>query len=426
MFEAVEKSLYAEASFLPSDDKYLGSLLLSVERISVEELIDRLCRLEGVENEYFALRQLGGYNLLFESSLSELVPEWQNHNAVRLKIRLPSGKTEDLVRDLPVKLQSLHRLKSRIDLPKTDDAGFVSEFLKPLEWQEEIAYLRVDHMLGYREAREMAVAVGTDSLSADELEAIPSATGTFRSLVVEMKKRNTQTLIVDLRNNGGGNYMMAPILVYFLHGKEALASIQKEAEQSGGGHGGRYSKLYFENHPKVTMEKINAERWTPLVLGDIDFGSGPDTSAVDSDTSVVVETPERLERYRQAPTFFAEYESGNYSAHYCPKNVVVLMTPWTSSSGLDMTLYLYRTGAILIGTPSAQAPNSWGDVLEWKLDHSGVTGEVSSAFDIAFGDDPAKGRVLPVHYPLTYEKFAAYEFDPNVIFLYALEVLRDL
>jgi hypothetical protein len=32
---------------------------------------------------------------------------------------------------------------------------------------------------------------------------------------------------------------------------------------------------------------------------------------------------------------------------------------------------------------------------------------------------------LPVHYPLTYEKLASYEFDPNVEYLYALELLSE-
>jgi hypothetical protein len=94
-----------------------------------------------------------------------------------------------------------------------------------------------------------------------------------------------------------------------------------------------------------------------------------------------------------------------------------------------MALYLYRTGARLVGTPSAQAPNSWGELLEWQLNYSGIKGEVSSAFGIAFGDDPERGRVLPVHYPLTYEKLISFKFDINSEFLYAMELFsnaRDL
>ena len=176
----------------------------------------------------------------------------------------------------------------------------------------------------------------------------------------------------------------------------------------------------------MTLESINEGRVVPLVLGDIDFARiMADASDGLESGAAMAENPERLKVYRRAATFFTEYESGTYSGYYLPENVFVLMTPWTSSSGLDMALFLYRSGATLIGTPSGQAPNSWGELLEWSLDNSGIKGEVSSAFDIAFGDDPEKGRVLPVHYPLTYEKLASYGFDHNAIFLYAMELLKD-
>jgi hypothetical protein len=92
-------------------------------------------------------------------------------------------------------------------------------------------------MQGYREAHEMAVAVGAEALSGDELSAMPCATESFRSLVIEMSKRQTRALIIDMRDNGGDNYMMAPILVYFLCGKDVLTAIPEEAARSGGGHG---------------------------------------------------------------------------------------------------------------------------------------------------------------------------------------------
>ena len=36
------------------------------------------------------------------------------------------------------------------------------------------------------------------------------------------------------------------------------------------------------------------------------------------------------------------------------------------------------------------------------------------------------GQILSVQYPLTYEKLASYDFDPNAAFLYALELLPEL
>ena len=45
---------------------------------------------------------------------------------------------------------------------------------------------------------------------------------TFRDLVTEMREAGTRTLLVDVRQNSGGNSFMSNILVYFLYGRETL------------------------------------------------------------------------------------------------------------------------------------------------------------------------------------------------------------
>jgi hypothetical protein len=426
VFEPIEKSLYVLVPFSSSDSEYIGSRLVSVEGVSLDSLVERYPRVEGVENEYFTLREFGRGILLCRPYLQELLPEWKDYASITFELQRPSGEIEEITRRLPVPLTDLSLPKSRIDLPRTDDSGFLCDFLDVPGYEHEIAYLRVDHMQGYREAKERAVALRAENLTDDELARIPSATESFSSLVTEMKRKNTQALVIDIRNNGGGNWMMAPILVYFLYGKDVLTAIPKQVARSGGGSGTRYSKLFFDTNPKVTLETINRGRDVPLVLGDIDFSRIFGDEKEDAKNSTPTENPERLERYRQTSTFYAEYETGAYSGYYRPRYVLVLMTPRTSSSGLDMALYLYLCGAKLVGTPSAQAPNSWGNLLEWQLTNSKISGEVSSSFDIAFGDDPEKGRVLPVHFPLTYEKLASYDFDHNACFLFAMEILKDL
>jgi hypothetical protein len=426
VFEPIERSLYILVPFSPSDNEYIGSRLVSVEGVPLDSLVQRFSQVEGVENEYFTLREFGRGNLLFRPYLQELLPEWSDVTSITFELQRPSGDIEKITRHLPVPLAGLSLPESRIDLPRTDDSGFLCDFLDVPGYEHEIAYLRVDHMQGYREAKENAVALGAENLTDDELARIPSATESFRSFVTEMKRKNTQALVIDMRNNGGGNWMMAPILVYFLYGKDVLTAIPKRIARAGGGSGTRYSKLFFDRNSKVTLETINRGRDVPLVLGDIDFSRIFGDEKEDAKNSTPTENPERLERYRQTSTFYAEYETGVYSGYYRPRHVLVLMTPRTSSSGLDMALYLYLCGAKLVGTPSAQSPNSWGNLLEWQLTNSKINGEVSSSFDIAFGDDPEKGCVLPVHFPLRWEKLVSYDFDPNACFLFAMEILKDL
>ena len=418
VFGVVEKSLYIQIPFQEEDQKYYGSLLQSVEGISVPELIERFKKLEGCENDYFALRSLSHGNLLFEPYLSELIPEWDDKTKVTFTLKRSSGEIETISENLPIELKlPLHYVKSKIELPEVDDSGFLYAFIDPLKTGDQIAYLRVDHMQGFREIKEVQNTLGVENFSKEELQSFSSATETFRNLVIDMKNKNTQTLIIDIRKNGGGSSRFSTILVYFLYGKEMVLSIPVEVAKSGGGHGNKLSPLYFKNSPQKTLEKFNENRSIPLQIGDINFGYYLNDYSADLDSI-------RLEKYKSSPTFYQEYKSGKYSDYYCPKNVIVLMTPWTSSSGLDMAHDLYRAGAVLVGTPSAQAPNSWGDLLEWQLNYSGIKGEVASAFDIEFGDDPERGRVLPVHYPLTYEKLKSFDFDNNAELLYAMELLQ--
>jgi hypothetical protein len=125
------------------------------------------------------------------------------------------------------------------------------------------------------------------------------------------------------------------------------------------------------------------------------------------------------------PSIFAEFESGAYGGYYRPESILVLVNPKTFSSGFTMARHLYLAGATLVGTPSSQASNCFGEILKWSLEHTGIGGVVSGSYFNQFPNDPDLGRVLPVHYPLTYETLASYNFDPNAEYLYALELLRE-
>jgi hypothetical protein len=75
VFEPIEKSLYVLVPFSSSDNEYIGSRLVSVEGVSLDSLVERYPRVEGVENEYFMLREYGRGILLYRPYLQELLPE---------------------------------------------------------------------------------------------------------------------------------------------------------------------------------------------------------------------------------------------------------------------------------------------------------------------------------------------------------------
>jgi hypothetical protein len=85
---------------------------------------------------------------------------------------------------------------------------------------------------------------------------------------------------------------------------------------------------------------------------------------------------------------------------------------------------LYKAGATLVGTPSSQAGNCFGDTLQFRLGNSKLSGSVSHKYFDMFPDDPEMGRVLRMHHQLTYEKLKSYGFDPNAEILFALDVTK--
>jgi hypothetical protein len=429
LFAVVGESLYVAGVRGEDERRLTGTLLVSVEGVSVDELCRRLEELHAKENRYGTLHSFFGYGDLWsEPYLSDLLPEWEDRSRIGVELRHPDGRIESLTFDLPRRVDyPTIRPESKITLPSTSKCDFVYEFLDP---GKKVALLRVVGVMRYREALEMWDSMKIDQREATGREAyrifhgekapddyaevmagVPAATETFRSLVREMKEAGTEVLLVDLRHNSGGNSFMSNILVYFLYGAEVLQSRPPGIEIK------KYSQYYFEHYPNQSLEEVNEGRDVPLAVGDSDTVSGKHRPVV---------TPElRADRdawLMKMTTFAKEYVSREHDAYYTPEHVMVLSSHKTFNSGYTMMRYLYRAGATIVGTPSGQAGNCFGDILDFRLPNSGLTGNVSHKRYVEFPDDPAMGRVLWPHHLLTYGKLASYGFDRNAEVLLALEV----
>jgi hypothetical protein len=423
-FDVVEESLYVAGVPDEKDRDLLGALLVSVEGVPLAELCERQEWLKGMENPYQVLQLLVAESLWYRPYMEDLLPEWEDTSRVSVALQFPSGEIEQLVFTLPVNMSALRTPETQVSLPSTYGSGFVYEFL---DTERKTAYLRVKDMMYYREAYEIWALSGSRPSTEEKRALIPSATETFRDLVVEMKDAETDILIVDLRDNDGGLSLMSDILLYFLYGKKDFIAIKTYTPAAGGGEIRRLSHLLFESCSTLSIEDYNEGRAVPLIEGDYNF----DDDFTDDEEKVRSlfqgsETPAFLERWlERSSTFYAEYQSGAYGGYYHPDTILVLVNPRTFSSGFTMARHLYLAGATLVGTPSGQASNCFGEMISWKLAHTKIEGGVSCSYFNTFPNDPELGCVLPVHYPLTYEKLASYDFDPNATYLYALEYLAE-
>jgi len=416
---------------------FIGALLVSVEGVPVKGLLARARPMVSAENEYQILNNVafGGF-LYYASFLSDLVPEWVEKTRVRIVLRDKDGHEAE--HTIPVLSQPPGKwisAGSRIKRPRPYPQGFTYTFL---DSAQTTALLVVDDMQSYREMYEGWIASNPaegenaarevykrlhQSDAPEALEAvlagIPSATDTFRTLVQEMRQAGTKTLLVDLRYNNGGNSEMYNFLLYFLYGRDVL--LRAKLQDTEVRH---FSKYDFETQSPEAFERINRGRAVPLTMTDYDFSNDwysriqRNPSAIDSLKAAFEQEMDRM------PTFAAEYRSGKYEAYYRPANVIVLSSPVTFSSGYTLMYYLYRAGAKIVGTPSAQAGNCFGETTSFTLQHSQLTGTISHKYFIFFHDDPEMGRVLRPDYPMTFDKLKSYDFDVNAEILFALELCR--
>jgi hypothetical protein len=409
----------------------LGARLLALEGVPVADLITRLSQLRGMENRYTQLALLT-LKIKSTNGLKELLPGWKNKghgDRIRVKLRLANGKEKEFFQSLSGD-SSLEVIKppSRISRPSTRQSDIAYNFL---DQKKKNVLLVIDNMMRYREGCESWFASGLSQAlpltkaayryfhkkdPPDDreklLKGIPSASDAFMQLINDMKTAGSENLIVDLRKNTGGNSVMIYILIYFLYGDQVMKSMNNNYSIK------KYSRLYFENYQADSLKKINLKQPVPLIEYDYDFEEERDPGTVAIENSVIT-------AIKKMPGFWQVYESGKYHhAVYRPGKVMVLCSPFTYSSGFNMLTALYRQGAVLIGTPSAQPPNNFGDTLISTLKNTGIRCGISYKRIITFPGDPEKGNCLQVDHLLTYDKLASYGFDPNAEVLLALEVLK--
>jgi len=429
-FKIIDESLAVFGPVRKDNVDLNGARLLAVEGVPLEELVQRQNNLRGIENVYGTLALLTG-SLGTARGLKLLLPEWVESNGIRLTLLPAKGKSRDFVFQPGEEMEiSPARPVSRVRLPDMSRSDVAWSFLDD---KGKTALLKIDDMSGYREGCEAwigrGMSEGPEMARAayrkfhgeeapekieDVLAGIPSATDAFTDLAIAMKRSGTQSLIVDLRQNTGGNDLMANILLYFLFGREAMASCGQGYQIV------RYSDLYFQMYADDSLARINSGRAQPLEIGDYDFAEENAYAGKRDPTA----SPEAAEEYVSfAPTFYKVYGQGRYENFYRPARIVVLCSAWTYSSGFTMLAALQQFGATVVGTIPAYVGNNFTDSLLFRLMNTQLVGAVSFKKSITFPDDPDTGRSLIPDVVLTHEKWASLDLDPDAEVLLALEFL---
>lgn len=433
--DAASRRLFVSGVYARDDEIALGGRVIAVAGVAFAALVRRQQKLRGHDNAYNNLVHLME-TLASERGLAAILGRAAPPERVPIRVATAGGGERTIRAVVAAEAPGeLRTPPSRIALPPADAAGLGWGFM---DAAHEVALLRIDSAMRYREAfevwracgfshnlqahlRQVARAAGGGRLPATrdaQIAAVPAATETFGALFAAMRREQTSTLIVDLRRNSGGNSAIAGILAYHLYGEQGLRST------AGGYQIPRLSTLYFENNSALDREATLAERG--IQLGDYDFSAADRWSrAKESPPPAPADAKSPIEDYALLPTFHRALEAGAITP-YAPPRIIVLTAARTYSAGFDIAAALYKRGAEVIGVPSAQAGNCFIDSLAYELHHSHLTGSISYKRSLLFPDDPRTGELLQPHIELTYETWAAMRFDPNAAVTLALRSIRSL
>ena len=435
-FQVVEDYLYVAGVMNSKDQHLIGAKLVSVEQVPFHELVNRQRQIKGYDNEYQLMRNLGyDGSLWFGKRMEHLLPEWEGDS---IQVVLLEGDGKAVTHSfLPNTMgpDQLFTAATNVTLPSTEKSNYVYRYI---DEEKKTILLLIENMYTYRESFEMET-VAQKSLNIglakyiyqkynnapppeskeDLILGIPSATELCRELVEIAKQNQSENLIIDLRRNQGGNAFISSIFLYYFYGKESLISFSNNKSIFIK----KYSPLFWKQYWGWDIDDINKHQPIELTENDYDFSNYPEYG----DNLSRVEAIRIIEEEAStAATFWDEYQSEKYSGYYRPKNIFILCSPLTNSSGYAFMYDHWTAGGKLVGIPSSQAGNACGAWVGFELNNTRLGGGISHLYITHFRDNPEMGRTFRPDYEMTYEHLKSFNFDPNAEILYSMELIDSM
>lgn len=398
-FRVVGDGLYVDAVGDERLAGLLGGKLLAVEGETVDALADRVGRFRGTENDYYARAKVAGYVGEYRW-LDRLLGRGSMPDPVTVRVRVggeerseslePAEPDDAPAADLTDSFPHPEGSGPRYRLYEGGDAavfvpGNLSDYRESFEAAMVAGAGRVEDLAP--EAYERRVGGEPPEEMADLVAELPSMADALSGLVDGMEAADTETLVVDVRDNPGGDSQFVFHLGYVLagfDGVETLAEAVKAVKRRSEPHRERY--------------------------GAGDLGTAAENPA-DYDLGGFLgreEDPETLRRLLTRAEGFADLVDGvDDGGRYEPERIVVVTSASTMSSAFAVAGQLTALDAEVVGVPSGQAPISFGEAVERELSNTGLTARVACSM-YHWVPDP-DGRVLEPDAELTPERFEGYD-----------------
>lgn len=220
------------------------------------------------------------------------------------------------------------------------------------------------------------------NISEKELEERTSIYPRFDTFLNEMfgdmRKDKIGTLVIDVRNNTGGNSKLCDVLISWLKPVKATKTINSYI---------RFSELWKQSYPTqaVEFERAFSEIQQPFEMGNL-YDNLFLSSILPGLESEKIYTESFIMNHDESLIF-----KGNV--------IFIQNTKTYSSAGLLITQAMDNNIGVVIGDKSSYKPCHYGDLLAWELPNTKIKGYVShKIFNRPNTDKCNESYLLPVVY----------------------------
>ena len=230
-----------------------------------------------------------------------------------------------------------------------------------------------------------AVKMGM-SMDTTGMSKMPDFGVFLKEMFNEIAEKEVNTLVIDVRDNGGGNSLLCDQLLSWLKPVEEIRD---------GGGSIRFSRLWEAQYPELAKNvKAYFEReGLSYPLGELydgDYKDGGDDTMEESISELFVMNHSRDSLFTGKVIFLQG--KGTFS-----------------SAGQLITTAVDNGIGIVIGENSTYAPSNYGDCLYWELPNTHVKGSVSHKF--FYRDDASKRNdnvlVPDIPLPVTWADYSS-------------------
>lgn len=409
---------------LPAEHKkYLGARILEMNGLSIDSICNKLSEIKPSENKY------NSYGII--QSLSNnpglaafLFPDMESR--ISLTVLTVDEKKENF--SLQLTPSSIWNLKDIAQVPVWNDMP-INEYLYYKSFDKNTVYLRMKSIMSrenflymrqqnwpsmegqlksfYQYTLRKEMPEDTD----EAIAAIPCFAEIFHDMLLEMRKNNAQNLIIDLRGNSGGWTPITLPTLYMLFGDEYL---NKDMDV----HFYRlFSPLYMKK-TGTTLEDFNKNNDSDYRYGDYSFANSIDENFTQEE--------KQKNFVNNAMGNSADYiKDLAGQALYTPENIYVITDIWTFSAAFHYTFYLWKMGAVVVGVPPSQAPNTYMEMTEFELPYTKLKGSISNSAQYFL---PVKDKRSKIFWPdrmPEYEDYKKYNFDQDTEVIWLLDYIKN-